>query len=122
MQDLRQEFLPPNITVSSPTDEELCSTLSIDVTIAVLEGVYSDAKIPFKVQIDQMYPHRPPRVFCLKKIFHPSVGVNRNVCLNILRLDWSPVLAVNAVVFGIHLLLLEPQAEDCLNAGNGFQP
>ena len=38
-----------------------------------------------------------------------------NVCLNILREDWKPVLNLNAVVVGLQFLFLEPNASDPLN-------
>ena len=41
------------------------------------------------------------------------------VCLNILRLEWRPVLAVNAICFGLLMLFNEPSAEEPLNAEAG---
>lgn len=41
------------------------------------------------------------------------------VCLNILRLDWRPVLAVNAICFGLLMLFNEPSAEEPLNVEAG---
>ena len=37
------------------------------------------------------------------------------MCLNILREDWKPVLTVNAIVYGLQYLFLEPNPEDPLN-------
>jgi ubiquitin-conjugating enzyme E2 M len=41
------------------------------------------------------------------------------VCLNILRLDWRPVLAVNAICFGLLMLFNEPSSEEPLNIEAG---
>lgn len=38
-----------------------------------------------------------------------------NVCLNILREDWKPVLNLNSVMVGLQYLFLEPNADDPLN-------
>lgn len=38
-----------------------------------------------------------------------------NVCLNILRADWKPVLGVNAVILGLIFLFIEPNPNDPLN-------
>ncbi|OQR78814.1 NEDD8-conjugating enzyme Ubc12-like [Tropilaelaps mercedesae] len=38
-----------------------------------------------------------------------------NICLNILREDWKPVLTVQSVVHGLLFLLLDPNPEDPLN-------
>jgi ubiquitin-conjugating enzyme E2 M len=39
------------------------------------------------------------------------------VCLNILKLDWSPVLSLSSIIFGLLLLFDEPNPEDPLNKG-----
>lgn len=38
-----------------------------------------------------------------------------NVCLNILRKDWKPVLDVNSILLGLNFLFYEPNPEDPLN-------
>jgi ubiquitin-conjugating enzyme E2 M len=38
-----------------------------------------------------------------------------NVCLNILRADWKPVLGINAVILGLVFLFIEPNPADPLN-------
>ena len=40
-----------------------------------------------------------------------------HVCLNILRLDWNPVLPLTAIFFGLLLVLLEPDGQEPLNQG-----
>lgn len=51
------------------------------------------------------------------QIYHPNVDLEGNVCLNILREDWKPVLNLNSVMVGLFYLFLEPNAEDPLNKG-----
>ena len=62
-----------------------------------------------------MYPHEPPKVQCLTKIYHPNIDLEGNVCLNILREDWKPVLDINAVIYGLIYLFYEPNPDDPLN-------
>jgi len=69
----------------------------------------------FSFQINSNYPHDPPKVKCTNKIYHPNVDLEGNVCLNILREDWKPVLNLNSVMVGLFYLFLEPNAEDPLN-------
>jgi ubiquitin-conjugating enzyme E2 M len=38
-----------------------------------------------------------------------------NVCLNILRADWKPVLGINTVILGLIFLFIEPNPNDPLN-------
>ncbi len=51
------------------------------------------------------------------QIYHPNLDLEGNVCLNILREDWKPVLNLNAVMVGLQYLFLEPNADDPLNKG-----
>ena len=51
------------------------------------------------------------------QIYHPNVDLEGNVCLNILREDWKPVLNLNSVMVGLQYLFLEPNADDPLNKG-----
>lgn len=52
-----------------------------------------------------------------RQVYHPNIDLDGNVCLNILREDWKPVLSLSAIVYGLQFLLLEPNAEDPLNKG-----
>jgi ubiquitin-conjugating enzyme E2 M len=53
----------------------------------------------------------------VSQIYHPNVDLEGNVCLNILREDWKPVLNLNSVMVGLQYLFLEPNADDPLNKG-----
>jgi ubiquitin-conjugating enzyme E2 M len=54
----------------------------------------------------------------LTQIYHPNVDLEGNVCLNILREDWKPVLNLNSVMVGLQYLFLEPNPDDPLNKGS----
>ena len=55
------------------------------------------------------------QVKCENKVYHPNIDLDGNVCLNILREDWKPVLTINSIVYGLQYLFLEPNPEDPLN-------
>lgn len=42
----------------------------------------------------------------LVQVFHPNIDLEGNVCLNILREDWKPVLSINSVIYGLQFLFL----------------
>ena len=69
----------------------------------------------FTLRVSNQYPHEPPRVKCETRVYHPNIDLEGNVCLNILREDWKPVLSLSAVVYGLLHLFLEPNADDPLN-------
>mmetsp|Transcript_6632 Transcript_6632/g.9562 ORF Transcript_6632/g.9562 Transcript_6632/m.9562 type:complete len:185 (-) Transcript_6632:245-799(-) len=85
------------------------------VTITPDDGFWKGATYPFLFKIPPHYPHSPPKVTCEKKIFHPNINLEGNVCLNILREDWKPVLDINNVIFGLIHLFSEPNPDDPLN-------
>ena len=70
-----------------------------------------------------VYPPGYLRVLSLtqSQIYHPNVDLEGNVCLNILREDWKPVLNLNSVMVGLQYLFLEPNADDPLNKGEALE-
>ena len=87
----------------------------MEVDIKPDEGYWANAKYHFTMEIPADYPHKPPKVLCKTRIYHPNIDMNGNVCLNILREDWKPVLDVNAVIYGLISLFYEPNQNDPLN-------
>ncbi|RFN52486.1 nedd8-conjugating enzyme ubc12 [Fusarium flagelliforme] len=89
--------------------------LNFVLTIDPDEGMYRGGRFTFDFNINQNFPHEPPKVRCREKIYHPNIDLEGKVCLNILREDWKPVLNLNAVIVGLQFLFLEPNASDPLN-------
>jgi len=94
---------------------DLADLLNFTLTITPDEGMYKGGAFTFSFAINTNYPHDPPKVKCIPKIYHPNVDLEGNVCLNILREDWKPVLNLNSVMVGLQYLFLEPNADDPLN-------
>lgn len=65
--------------------------------------MYKGGRFHFTFAINQNFPHDPPKVKCTQKIYHPNIDLEGNVCLNILREDWKPVLNLNAVIVGLQV-------------------
>lgn len=91
--------------------------LNFTLTIEPDEGLYKGGSFAFTFAINSAFPHEPPKVKCTQKIYHPNIDIEGNVCLNILREDWKPVLNLNAVIVGLQYLFLEPNPMDPLNKG-----
>ena len=85
------------------------------VAVAPDTGYWAGAKYVFSFSIPALYPHEPPKVLCKTKIYHPNINLEGNVCLNILRDEWKPVLDINAVIYGLIYLFYEPNPDDPLN-------
>ncbi|TCD67103.1 NEDD8-conjugating protein ubc12 [Steccherinum ochraceum] len=110
--DLTELDLPSTMqtTFADPAD-----LLNFELKITPDEGMYKGGAFSFSFNIGPNYPHEPPKVKCIPKIYHPNVDLEGNVCLNILREDWKPVLNLNSVMVGLQYLFLEPNADDPLN-------
>ena len=79
-------------------------TLNFILIIEPDEGMYKGGKFNFTFAIAQGFPHEAPKVKCTQKIYHPNIDLDGNVCLNILREDWKPVLNLQAVIVGLQVL------------------
>jgi len=110
--DLTELELPKTMITEFPDPADL---LNFSLTISPDEGMYRGGHFKFSFVINTNYPHDPPKVKCIPKIYHPNVDLEGNVCLNILREDWKPVLNLNSVMVGLQYLFLEPNADDPLN-------
>ncbi|KAJ3721714.1 ubiquitin-conjugating enzyme/RWD-like protein [Lentinula raphanica] len=110
--DLTELDLPSTMKTHFPDPADL---LNFSLTITPDEGMYAGGTFQFSFAINTNYPHDPPKVKCTQTIYHPNVDLEGNVCLNILREDWKPVLNLNAVMVGLQYLFLEPNTDDPLN-------
>jgi len=110
--DLNELKLPSTCSTDFPDPDDL---LTFKLVICPDEGFYKQGRFVFNFKVGPNYPHEPPKVKCETAVYHPNIDLQGNVCLNILREDWKPVLAISSVVYGLQHLLLEPNAEDPLN-------
>jgi len=100
---------------ATPVFPNLNDLMNFEVVINPDKGYWAGYVYRFSFSIPDMYPHEPPKVKCLDKIYHPNIDLNGNVCLNILRADWKPVLDLNAVIYGLIVLFESPNPDDPLN-------
>mmetsp|Transcript_14076 Transcript_14076/g.24060 ORF Transcript_14076/g.24060 Transcript_14076/m.24060 type:complete len:180 (+) Transcript_14076:294-833(+) len=110
--DISQIDVPPSMKLTFPDPNTI---MSFDVAFTPEDGLYTAGTFRFNISIPVDYPHSAPKVKCMTKVYHPNIDMDGNVCLNILRQDWKPVLTLNAVLYGIQLLFSEPNPEDPLN-------
>ena len=117
--DMAALDLPPQVEVEISKDSEGEENLQkFTVFMKPNEDSYWNGGIyPFTFEVPDTYPYEPPIVTCLTKIWHPNINLDGNVCLNILRKDWKPVLSINHIIFGLETLFLSPNPTDPLNKG-----
>ncbi|XP_041265562.1 NEDD8-conjugating enzyme Ubc12 [Onychostruthus taczanowskii] len=110
--DINELNLPKTCEIDFSDQDDL---LHFRLLICPDEGFYKGGKFVFSFKVGQGYPHDPPKVKCETMVYHPNIDLEGNVCLNILREDWKPVLTINSIIYGLQYLFLEPNPEDPLN-------
>ncbi|GJU96662.1 NEDD8-conjugating enzyme Ubc12-like protein [Tanacetum coccineum] len=111
--DISELNLPKTCSISFPNGKD--DLMNFEVTIRPDDGYYVNGTFTFTFQISSIYPHEAPKVKCKTKVYHPNIDLDGNVCLNILREDWKPVLNINTIIYGLYHLFTEPNHEDPLN-------
>lgn len=111
--DISELNLPKTTSISFPNGKD--DLMNFEVTIRPDEGYYVGGSFTFTFSVSPIYPHEAPKVKCKTKVYHPNIDLEGNVCLNILREDWKPVLNINTIIYGLNHLFSHPNHEDPLN-------
>ena len=58
------------------------------------DSPYAGGRFVLSITFPQDYPFKPPKVSFATKIFHPNIGANGTVFIDILRDMWTPSLTI----------------------------
>ncbi|ORX67113.1 ubiquitin-conjugating enzyme [Linderina pennispora] len=114
LQDIQRE-LSEEIVSLEPIDED-----DILQWRAVLRGpkdtAYENGLFELYIDIPEQYPIHPPTLTFVTPVCHPNVHFESGeICLDILKTQWSPAWTLKSTCLAIHVLLANPEPSSPLN-------
>merc|ERR1719150_3368766 len=73
------------------------------------ESPYESGVFFLNIDFPSDYPFKPPKVRFTTNIYHCNVSLNGDICLDILKDQWSPALTLNKVLLSVASLLTDPK-------------
>lgn len=69
-----------------------------------------------KITLTSEYPIMPPKMYFKSKIFHPNIHfLTGEVCLDIIKTDWSPTWTLESLCRALLYLMQNPNEDSPLN-------
>ena len=78
------------------------------------ESPYQGGVYFLNIHFPADYPFKPPKINFTTRIYHPNINANGQICLDILKEQWSPALTISKVLLSVCSLLTDPNPEDPL--------
>ena len=68
------------------------------------------------MEFSEEYPHEPPKILFVTKMFHPNIYQDGSICLDILSDKWSPTFDIMLTLHSIQSLLDDPNPHSPANS------
>ena len=81
---------------------------------------FANGEFIVRIKVPREYPLAPPAASFMTKMFHPNVHFTTGeICLDILKTDWTPAWTLLGLCRAIQSLLAHPEASSPLNCDAG---
>ncbi|KAG0222258.1 ubiquitin-conjugating enzyme/RWD-like protein [Mortierella sp. GBAus27b] len=103
---------PPSNCSAGPKGDNLFEWVS---TITGPSGSpYAGGVFFLDIHFPQEYPFKPPKIVFRTRIYHCNINSQGQICLDILKDNWSPALTISKVLLSICSLLTDANPYDPL--------
>ncbi|CAJ0747720.1 5763_t:CDS:2 [Entrophospora sp. SA101] len=103
---------PPCNCSASPKGDNLYDWVSTITGPA--DSPYAGGIFFLDINFPQDYPFKPPKVVFRTRIYHCNINSSGQICLDILKDNWSPALTISKVLLSICSLLTDANPYDPL--------
>src|SRR6266498_3003253 len=110
LNDLERD--PPSLISADPIGDDLFHWQA--TIIGPTDSPYSGGVFFLDIHFPTDYPHKPPKINFITRIYHPNINSNGSISLDILRDQWSPALTISKVLLSICSILSDPNPDDPL--------
>lgn len=110
LKDLQRD--PPTSCSAGPVAQDMFHWQA--TIIGPNDSPYAGGVFQVTIHFPPDYPFKPPKVAFRTRVFHPNINNNGNICLDILKDQWSPALTISKVLLSICSLLTDPNPDDPL--------
>ena len=77
---------------------------------------YENGIFKLTIKLSYEYPFKPPIVQFVTKIYHCNINEKGQICIDILKKDWTAAITIEKILLSISSLLGEPNPTDPLRA------
>ncbi|GMH45994.1 hypothetical protein BSKO_13958 [Bryopsis sp. KO-2023] len=103
---------PPSNCSAGPKGDNLFEWVS--TLLGPAGSPYAGGVFFLDITFPTDYPFRPPKVVFRTRIYHCNINSSGQICLDILKDQWSPALTISKVLLSICSLLTDSNPHDPL--------
>ncbi|KAJ2021109.1 hypothetical protein GGI01_000780 [Coemansia sp. RSA 376] len=103
---------PPSNCSAGPKGDTLYEWVS--TIVGPSDSPYSGGVFFLDIHFPQEYPFKPPKIIFRTRIYHCNINSQGQICLDILKDNWSPALTISKVLLSICSLLTDANPHDPL--------